>query len=341
MKKVSIIIPLYNVAAFIEECCDSVLAQTYENIEVVFVDDCSTDNTMSVLSSYLSAHPSFPQTCDVAHNYNRGLSAARNSGLQAASGEYVLFLDSDDELTPDCIGALVNAIETNHCDVAMGEVEEFGENVAMLHRYPLTPGIPDDTKTAYARGEWYVMAWNKLCRREFLLIHNMWFEEGLLHEDMLWSLKLACANPRMALIDVVTYFYRIRHASIMTSMSIEKDLAVHVEVFRKMKDFVCNEGLVQDPDVYASIEGKKSQVLYSLLEGGHYRLFRQYYPHFHQTSYISPLRAWRNGLIGFSRLMRDFGYCLPASLAAHYRSLFYKIAYKWRHKKIKGALWKA
>ena len=106
MKKVSIIIPVYNVVDYIERCWKSVNAQTYSDIELIFVDDCGTDESISKLETLISEGSRFPVQI-IKHKKNRGLSAARNTGIEASSGDYVYFLDSDDDLVPSCIEELV------------------------------------------------------------------------------------------------------------------------------------------------------------------------------------------------------------------------------------------
>ena len=125
LKKVSIIIPVYNVASFIIQCLDSVRSQSYTNLEVILVDDCGTDNSMAVVQEYLKHH-SFTEVKILHHTHNRGLSAARNTGLEAATGEYVFFLDSDDELTDDCISVMAEPIEKFYHDFVIANYEVKG-----------------------------------------------------------------------------------------------------------------------------------------------------------------------------------------------------------------------
>ena len=100
---VSIIVPIYNVADYIEKCLLSVLNQTYRNIEVVLVNDCTPDNSIEVVQIILEGYKADRQIQILHHTINRGLSAARNTGIDAAKGEYIFFLDSDDWISEDCI----------------------------------------------------------------------------------------------------------------------------------------------------------------------------------------------------------------------------------------------
>src|SRR5690606_39724837 len=100
--KVSIIIPIYNVGAFVKECILSVLNQSYQNLEVILIDDCGTDDSLIIAEKVIENHPRASQLSIIRHNRNRGISATRNTGISAATGEYIFFLDSDDKISLDC-----------------------------------------------------------------------------------------------------------------------------------------------------------------------------------------------------------------------------------------------
>lgn len=192
---------------------------------------------------------------------------------------------------------------------------------------------------SYANGLWYVMAWNKLCRKDFLLDNNLTFEEGYLHEDVIWNFKLACKAQSMYLINKVTYNYLVRSSSIMTSMSIEHDVNVYLKAFAKIIDFVKAEGRIYGVSEYKIIEGKKCGILYSLLQKKEFDLYNKYYKDFYLQRYVSPLTAYRKHIINFSYLLRDLHYCMPAWLGRLYKRLFFNMLYVWRGKKIEGSVW--
>lgn len=337
--KVSIVIPVYNVASCIEKCLHSVLEQSYRNLEVILVDDCGTDDSMTLAENYLSQH-AFSNIKIVRHHCNCGLSAARNSGLKVAQGEYVYFLDSDDEITSDCIEKLVSPLKKTKYDFVIAGYKVVGSD----KQYPsliLQEGAVIENKNilhAYSEGLWYMMAWNKLCNKEFLLRNALFFEEGLLHEDVVWSFKLACLAESMYVIKEDTYLYYIRQSSIMTSMTIEKDVRTYIDVFKVMGCFIKERHRVYEEDEYRILEGRKSTLLFSLLQTGEYKLYKKYYPIIYGMKYLSPLRAFAHKVIGLKYLFRDFHYCLPCGLGCFYKVMFYNICYRWRGKKIDGAL---
>ncbi|MDE6215502.1 glycosyltransferase family 2 protein [Bacteroides sp.] len=338
--KVSIIIPIYNVSTYIKNCLESVWKQPYQNLEVILVDDCGTDNSMEIVQEYLECHD-FAEVKIIRHTHNRGLSAARNTGLEAATGDYVYFLDSDDELKDDCIPMMTDPLENQCYDFVIGNYEVVGSN----KEYPaltLPKGTILNNKEilhSYAEGRWYMMAWNKLCRRDFLLSNDLFFEEGVLHEDVIWSFKLACKANFMYVLQKPTYRYTIRAASIMTGTDIERDANQYIKVFKVITRFIVNEGKQNLKDEYSISEGRKSTLLYSLLQRKEYNLYNHCYFQIHGMSPISPWIAFKSKTIGIKYLLRDLHYLLPVVLGRQYKRLFYNLYYKWRGKPIEGALW--
>ena len=337
--KISIIIPVYNVAPYIQVCLQSVKCQTYKNIEVIFVDDCGTDESVSFIADFIFRNNLAPWQI-VHHSVNKGLSAARNTGLRTATGDYVYFLDSDDYITPDCLEVLVAQLSKKAYDMVIGDYDnsiDIGESM-LCHKDGEIEGNDEILRT-YAQGQWYVMAWNKLCRREFLMENNLFFEEGLLHEDVIWSFKVACKAASMYVVKQPTYIYSIREASIMTGMSIDKDVSIYVKAFDKIADFIKKEHRELGQSEYSIFQGKRAGILYSLLQKGESALYEKYYPMFYKQCYVSPWKAYQQHVISKGYLIRDMHYLLPVTLGKWYMRLFYAMCYKWRGKKIEGAVW--
>lgn len=331
--KVSIIVPVYNVSLYIIDCLNSIKKQAYDNIEVILVDDCGTDNSMQLVNEYLSVNQ-FPPYKILRHDFNRGLSAARNTGLTASSGEYVFFLDSDDEISETCIESLVKPLEAKEYEVVVGSLKILQQS-GKQEVCQLVLGEIKAPLKAYADGEWYIMAWNKLCKRDFLLHNELYFKEGLLHEDVLWSFQLACYCKSMYLVDTITYLYKIRSTSIITSMSIEKDIQVYLHAFKYMTEFILAKNLIYNNYVYQIMEGKKTRILYSMLQDNELQFYKKYYPLFHNSKYLSPWDAYKNGVINFSYFLRDFHYCLPVFWGARWKRCFYFLLYRLWGRRIK------
>lgn len=223
MMKVSIIIPIYNVELYIEKCLHSVFNQTYKNLEVILVDDCGTDKSMEIANKIITPYQTSYDIKFIHHKQNRGLSAARNSGVRIATGEYIYFLDSDDFLPPNAIYALVQPIlKQPAIDFVIGKVQTTGEKKVS---YPLNIdnylNKNEDIFAAYLQNKWNVMAYNKLINRNFFIKYNLYFMEGFLHEDVDFSIRLAISAHSMAPCSENTYSYFIRNGSITTHKSIK------------------------------------------------------------------------------------------------------------------------
>lgn len=228
---VSVIIPIYNVAPYIEEGLQSVMRQTFRDIEVLLIDDCGTDQSMAIVRSMLgNAEDTIIDGIRyriLHHEYNRGLSAARNTGINAAVGNWLYFLDSDDWIEPVCIEILVQAVmKEDDIEMAVGQLEPFDEHGNRVARQLNGVKIPllnmqegisaHGIMQKFLEGDVYEMAWNKLISREFITAHNLYFEEGLIHEDNLWSFCCACHLTKIAAVSQTLYHYRVRQASIMS-----------------------------------------------------------------------------------------------------------------------------
>lgn len=210
---VSIIVPIYNVAPYIEQCLNSVINQTYKDLEVLIVDDCGNDDSMSIVERIVKSYQGQIQFKVLHHEHNRGLSAARNTGISVATGEFLFFLDSDDSISLNCIELLLLAIgQSNDNQMAVGDVEVIGADWEMLR---LKSGIyKTNLQQLYFNCRYFIPVWNKLIKTSFLKEHNLLFEEGLIHEDYLWSFKVSCHLKQLAVINEKTYRYIRREGSL-------------------------------------------------------------------------------------------------------------------------------
>ncbi len=240
--KITIIIPIYNVAPYISDCLHSVMNQTYQGeIECLLVDDCGSDNSMEVVNEELMNYNGNIDFHVYHHQHNRGLSAARNTGLKYATGEYVYFLDSDDEITSNCISLLSESLDKRSYDFVIGGYRTIGAKQSapplLLNDNTILSG--DDINHSYYKGKWYMMVCGKLCNTSFLRENHLFFEEGLLHEDELWSFQLACLAKSMLVVNKETYIYKIREGSItMNQKTQERRAIAFQQIIRKMTDFV-------------------------------------------------------------------------------------------------------
>ncbi|MDO4497752.1 MAG: glycosyltransferase [Bacteroidales bacterium] len=269
--KISIIIPVYNVATYIEDCMQSICQQTFKDFEVILVDDCGQDNSIALAVAVLQQHGIEPVV--LHHQKNRGLSAARNTGMEVAQGEYVFFLDSDDQLTPVCLASLLPEAEKTHADMTFGAFETFG----------------DEHRQCHTDGSLYVMAWNKLCRRQFLLDNKIQFIEGLVHEDCPWSFELECKAGKIAFVSQITYRYLIRNSGLQRGGEFTRHYYAYCTILRAYAHTIAEclkLGLRSEDEFIDWFERQKALLFGMTLERGTseqsrdmYHLIRSLKPH--------------------------------------------------------------
>ena len=220
--KISIVIPVYNVARYIKRCIDSVISQTYHGeLECIIVDDASPDNSMELVEEILRTYNGPITFKAITHEHNKGLSGARNTGIRNATGEYLYFLDSDDEITPDCIESLTQIACTHPgTDIIQGNLVVTD---TLYRGFELTQyGFPEYTTDRrwiqqHMLDDIPVTAWNKLIRKKFLLRNGLWFKEGLIHEDEHWKYQSFRHVESIAFCNTPTYIY-YRNAESLTEV---------------------------------------------------------------------------------------------------------------------------
>ena len=220
--KVTIIIPVYNSSQFIARSLRSVFNQTYKDFEIILIDDHSSDNSISKIEQLKAEAPPFLQGKIklLRNNKNRGQSFSRNKGIEAAKGEWIFFLDSDDEITPDCLETL-----TQHCnkhEMVIGNYKIKGKQNS-IGAFTLEEGEYHADTIIPLQLDWkiYTMVWNKLIKKEFIIKHRLYFLEGVIHEDNLWSFCSAFCLEKIYITQNKTYTYHIRVNSTERSHSEE------------------------------------------------------------------------------------------------------------------------
>lgn len=248
---VSIIIPVYHVEEYIEECIQSVILQSYPHLEIILVDDCGQDKSCH-LAEELLKQSSCKWSC-VHHDTNRGLSAARNTGVDAATGDYIYFLDSDDYIAPDTIQRLLDAVHQYKTDVAIGcgitllmpdrSLEDIWQDTSEeLHKVP--------PLTAYLRRLHNFAAWHRLINRKAYLQAGVSFREGIQHEDIIWSLDMAMSGLSVCSAQGRNlYYYRQREGSIMAQPKITASrINGFIESTRAHYQVMIHNNLTQNED---------------------------------------------------------------------------------------------
>lgn len=244
--KVSIIVPVYNVEKYIERCFNSISNQTYKNIECIFIDDCSPDNCNMVLRKLISGYKGEIKFKIIKHERNKGLSGARNTGTIYSKGEYIYYLDSDDELTPESIQSLVNLAEKYEgVDLVQGNTETIPNPAKEKDWRNISSKFPEFSNDKIWIKERFfrqpkipVNAWNKLVKRDFLTDNNLYFREGIIHEDEHWMFYLAKKINSIAFCETICYKHYIVKGSIMQTNNNLKSIESMYQIIKEIAENV-------------------------------------------------------------------------------------------------------
>lgn len=225
-KKVSIVIPIYNVEPYLEECLASAIGQTLKEIEVICVNDGSTDNSMDIVRKYAKNDS---RIC-IVEKENGGLSSARNAGMDAAKGEYILFLDSDDWILPETLEEIYEIAVKNDLDNVYFNAAVFydsdiiKETESGYSNYYKRKGIYEGVYTGAELGEKIMRngdfrpsACLQMPKREMLQKYHLHFYEGIIHEDNLFTIQSMILEDKVMFIDKDYYRRRMRSDSIVTT----------------------------------------------------------------------------------------------------------------------------
>lgn len=222
--KVSVIIPCYNVEKYVRECVDSVLNQTLKDIEIIIINDGSTDGTRQVLKEYEEI-----ENVHILDQENMGLSASRNKGLDMASGKYVYFLDSDDEIESDVLESAFGQMEELDLDQLLINAYEYNdgerEKIVFIQYENEYEGVQTGRQmlaAMHVNNEYISCVPYRMIRRQLLVDSGLRFYVGIIHEDELFTFKLMMITKRCAFNGKLNYIRRNRVGSITHSIQYEK-----------------------------------------------------------------------------------------------------------------------
>ncbi|KMZ13132.1 putative glycosyl transferase [Candidatus Burkholderia humilis] len=226
---VSVIVPVYNREAWLETLLDSVLCQDGVRLEVIAVCDGATDGSLAVLESVAARDA----RVHVVAQDNRGVSAARNKGLELARGEWIAFADGDDIVKPGALRTWIEHGRLHDLDVVIGNGFGFDTLPFPVHPAPLYARQPwgevCDGRAWMQRtvpnDDWVVCVWLHCVKREFIERHGLRFEEGVVHEDIIWTLGLARHAERVGFVEAPLYAYRRNPMSIHFATSLRSGSA--------------------------------------------------------------------------------------------------------------------
>ena len=220
--QISIIVPIYNVEKYLEECLDSIAGKHEEVVEILLIDDGSTDNSGVIAENYANLY----KNIFLYHKVNGGLSDARNYGIWRARGKYVLFLDSDDFISDDALDIILFECINNQLDIILWDANVVDDNRNKitennfychngLNNNCISSGKEILKRQILARNDYPATVWLGLYNREYLISNNFWFENGLLHEDEFWTPKVLIEAEAVKYLKESIYYYRLSQNSIM------------------------------------------------------------------------------------------------------------------------------
>lgn len=304
MIKVSIIIPVYNVEQYLERCLESVVEQTLKDIEIIIVNDGSKDKSQEIIDNYKEKYNYIK--CYIKDN--GGLSDARNYGMANATGEYILFLDSDDYLKKDACENLYNISKKNNLDILkFNYFDEKKNKDAFVKDKKYMNKIYNGKnylKEVLDKDTLSIVAWNALYSREYIEKNNFQFKKGILHEDERWTPEVILKCKKIMHIRNVYYFYKLNPSSITTRKDKTKNAIDIIDT--------CEELF----EIYKDIEDKKLKRL--LMD----MLVTKYLEAFVMGALKEQVRVDKRFLIGKSLKIRNK---LKVILFIINKKLYYKL----------------
>lgn len=322
---ISVIIPVYNVERFIGRCAESLFGQTLQEAEFIFVDDASPDNSMDVLREVMERYPDrMPQVKILIHEHNKGLPAARNTGLGAAIGDYIFHCDSDDFMEPDMLATLYEKAETQNADIVWCDWYLTFQKDERYMRQPCY-GTPEAALRGMLYGKMKYNVWNKLAKRSLYTANKITFPDGHdMGEDMTMIRLMACAK-KVAYIPKAFYHYVKTNAGAFTSRFSDKQMADAIHNTSETCGFIrkrFSDGLEEELACF------QLNVKYPLLIGADKRSYDLWRSYFREAdAYIGSKRM---GLR--CRLLQQ--------AALHHFDVFLKLHYWLIYKMIYGILYR-
>ncbi|MCG7195054.1 glycosyltransferase [Fructilactobacillus sanfranciscensis] len=217
---ISIIVPTYNVEKYIRTCIESILAQTYRNVEVIIVNDGSTDQSLAVISDLICSH----HNVKVINQKNQGLSVARNTGIDVATGKYIAFVDADDKIMPGFVSSLYQIADKTGADIVRGSFRDFNGNIpkAWVPDFNVPTNCGTIVLDQFLSSNISFVVWSSIYRLDFINSNHIRFTPGILLEDGDFTTRAYMLAKLVATSPEPNYAYRIRQGSILTTNNAQK-----------------------------------------------------------------------------------------------------------------------
>lgn len=282
MPKISVIVPIYGVEKYIERCVTSLFEQTFKDVEYIFVDDSSPDDSISILKSVVTRYPN--RGCQVKivhHAANKGISAARNSGLRAAMGDYIIYTDSDDWMEPTMLETMYDAAINSNADLVYCDFWFQYSNKRVLYNAPQWTSNKEEFIKKYIRAPWNVM-WNLLVKKSIYEDNGLSSLETICFcEDFNLSAKLFLCSERIVQLPKALHNYnQLNVSSIMHSFS-SKHMQGEIHGCMDLIEYYDAKGVLNDYNQVLSHRLLKAKKEYALHEET-FDLYLSLYPESHK-----------------------------------------------------------
>lgn len=278
---ITVSIPVYNVEKYVEKSLLSALNQTYDNLEILIVDDKGTDRSMEVVQRVIASHPRGNAVKIIDHGKNQGTGATKNSAIDNARGEYLFFMDSDDEITEDCVEVLYSAMKETPVDFVAGSIDEVDDdgNLVLKRQYIAAHYISNnDIIHSQYDPEWIksgksscliAPTWNRLYNLDFLKRSNIRCIPYQRNEDLIFTFQLFLFAESCRILSVPTYRYNVaRPGSTMdiarkgyTDYRLKQDMDV-VEFYCSYIDYIKNNKPETSKYILSKIEARAALTKY-------------------------------------------------------------------------------
>lgn len=235
MIKISVIVPIFNVEKYLEKCINNIINQSYSNIEIILINDGSTDNSYQICNKYKK----IDDRIVVVNQENKGASAARNKGMDIATGEYILFVDSDDILEANLLENIYSQMELGYDIICF----QHSINSSIEHSYlNIKDGLElngeNFLELLHKKDKMFNVIWKYCYRKSFINDNNLRFHEGIIYEDEEWVTIMLCKAEKVIFRDFNGYNYLIREGSVMTSNKNVHSYTSMIKVAVNLNEFI-------------------------------------------------------------------------------------------------------
>lgn len=323
MISVSIVIPIYKVEEYILDCLKSVANQTYSGpVECICIDDCTPDNSACLVEQFIRDYSGSIRFVLLRHERNRGVSAARNTGIDSSTGDYILFLDGDDELTDDCIEKLASPLEKHAYSFVVSDFDIIPDGSKKIYEQKLDDGKVfwgEEVIDSFSRGLWFQMPTNRLLNLGWIRKNELRFKEGLYAEDNLWCFETAAVAESMAMVSSPTYRHYIREGSLANLQNSGNKLReAYIQIIDYMRDFIKEHELTNNFNVYNHYQAFSRVSIVKVYENGGDDRAKTLYENWRSSGLYSKLRILRFASKSLRSFVRDLHYFLPCKLGFKY-----------------------